>query len=63
MDYNCNNNYYVDENGERHTDIPMGTSPQAAYARTNLRLKNKVEQLENEMADVQEALEYGDRKP
>ena len=56
MDYNCNNNYYVDENGERHTDIPMGTSPQAAYARTNLRLKNKVEQLENEMADVQEAL-------
>ena len=56
MDCNCNNNYYVDENGERHTDIPMGTSPQAAYARTNLRLKNKVEQLENEMADVQEAL-------
>ena len=56
MNCNCNNNYYVDENGERHTDIPMGTSPQAAYARTNLRLKNKVEQLENEMADVQEAL-------
>ena len=60
MDYNCNNNYYVDENGERHTDIPMGTSPQAAYARTNLRLKNKVEQLENEMADVQEALTQTD---
>ena len=29
MNCNCNNNYYVDENGERHTDIPMGTSPQA----------------------------------
>lgn len=56
MDCNCNNNYYVDENGERHTDIPMGTSPQAAYARTNLLLRNKVEQLDNEMADVQEAL-------
>ena len=56
MDCNCNNNYYVDENGERHTDIPMGTSPQAAYARTNLLLNNKVEQLENEMAGIQEAL-------
>ena len=56
MNCNCNNNYYVDENGQRHTDIPMGTSPQAAYARTNLLLKDKVDQLENEMADVQEAL-------
>lgn len=56
MNCNCNNNYYVDENGERHTDIPMGTSPQAAYARTNLLLNNKVEQLENEMADIQETL-------
>ena len=34
----------------------MGTSPQAAYARTNLLLRNKVNQLENEMAGVQEAL-------
>ena len=56
MNCNCNNNYYVDENGQRHTDIPMGTSPQAAYARTNLLLKDKVDKLEHEMADVQEAL-------
>lgn len=56
MNCNCNNNYYVDENGQRHTDIPMGTSPQAAYARTNLLLKDKVDQIENEMADVQKAL-------
>ncbi len=39
-------NYYQDENGTIHKDIPLGTSPCDAFARTNLRLKEEIQRLE-----------------
>ena len=49
MAYNKFDNYYRDENGNVHWDIPLGTSPQDAYARTNKRLKEEVKRIEEQI--------------
>lgn len=40
-------NFYKDPNGNEHRDIPMGTSPLDAYVRTNLKIKNEAQRLDN----------------
>ena len=47
MNCNCNQNYYVDENGVTHMDIPLNTTPEEAYVRTNLKIKDEIERVEN----------------
>ena len=41
------NNYYTDCNGEPHKDVPIGTSVNDAYVRTNVKLKNEVKRLDS----------------
>ena len=39
-------NYYTDENGITHNQIPLGIPPKDAYAKTNLKLKSTALRLE-----------------
>ena len=49
-------NYYQDENGNIHRDIPLGTSPQDAYARTNLKLKNEIQHIEEQFGTINDTI-------
>ncbi|MBQ8133853.1 MAG: hypothetical protein IJ192_05555, partial [Clostridia bacterium] len=52
MAYNKFDNYYRDENGNVHRDIPLGTSPQDAYARTNKRLKEEIQRIDERIDET-----------
>ncbi|MBQ8133618.1 MAG: hypothetical protein IJ192_04305, partial [Clostridia bacterium] len=47
MAYNSFDNYYHDENGNIHRDIPLGTSPLDAFARNNQRMKEEIKRIDN----------------
>ena len=49
-------NYYMDSSGDVHNDIPLGTDPLDAYARTNLDLKNKAGELNDKIEQTAESL-------
>lgn len=50
-------NYYIDENGKAHRDIPLGTSPADAYVRTNMKLKKEVQRIDGAMQEVSEHID------
>ena len=50
-------NYYIDENGNVHRDIPLGTSPADAYVRTNMKLKNEVQRIDGAIQEVSEHID------
>ena len=50
-------NYYIDENGNVHRDIPLGTSPADAYVRTNMKLKKEVQRIDNAIQETKEHIE------
>lgn len=47
MSYNNYENYYRDDNGKIHRDIPLGTAPGDAYVRTNTRLKEEIKRVDD----------------
>ncbi len=50
-------NYYIDGNGNAHRDIPLGTSPADAYVRTNLKMKNEIKKIEDQIETLQQELD------
>ena len=50
-------NYYIDGNGNKHKDIPLGTSPADAYVRTNMKLKKEVQRIDNAIQEVSEHID------
>lgn len=56
---NCNHcqNYYVDETGQTYPDIPLNTTAEEAYVRTNLKLKNEVQRMESMIHETDNTIE------
>ena len=64
---NNNYNYYTDENGNLHRDIPLGTAPSDAYVRTNIKLRSEIDKVQNNidnvnalLSDISAQLEHSD---
>lgn len=58
MAYNNYNNYYCDENGNTHRDIPLGTAPGDAFARTNIKLKEEVRRIDGTIDNTNERINH-----
>ena len=57
MNCKCNHNYYIDENGLKYPDIPLNTTAEQAYVRTNLKIKEGLQNVEKMICNTETAFE------
>ena len=57
MNCKCNHNYYIDENGLKYPDIPLNTTAEQAYVRTNLKIKEGLQNVKKMICNAETAFE------